>query len=285
MQETKFSMSAAFGGWPKIAEISPEAPPTDIPAGHTLHLSPRVVHVSGRGYCIDPNAVFMVCSSNMMLRSYKGGPFRAQYRKLMRWWWTVTTTLVTKHWRRLGRRGAARNARYILRHANHALLNELTGYYGKRRRGYSYDHRVLWKVGLPRQVRVNIGGTRTTRIVAHADAHDMAHHVRATLRKFGLDVTVMSEEDREATVWHYTNGMCYKLFLMLRQVYPDAELWYDHVVGHVYTRIGEHWYDIRGEHRNRTDLRPLDHRSGHKPHRWKGVSASRRTYPVSTSKV
>lgn len=44
----------------------------------------------------------------------------------------------------------------------------------------------------------------------------------------------------------YREGNCFKLFLLLRHVWPNAEAWYDQVEGHVYTKIGKSWYDIRG---------------------------------------
>lgn len=262
------------GGWRSLDALEVTPSEQNIPSGHVLHISPTLIRMSGRGYCLDVRPSFVRLGSTRVLRSYNNGAFRSEYRRQLRWWWTVTNTLIEKHWRKLGRRTAARNARYIRMHADHVLMNELTGYYGKRRRGHSFMQRVIWPMWVGGSVRINMPcGSRITKRVAKVEAKDVAQAVKMTLRRFGLCVDDMSEDDAAATVWHYTNGMCYKLFLMLRQVYPDAEPWYDHVVGHVYTRIGEHWYDIRGEHRNRTDLRPLDHRSGHKPHRWKGVSS------------
>lgn len=45
----------------------------------------------------------------------------------------------------------------------------------------------------------------------------------------------------------YTRGQCYQLFLVLREVF-NAEAWWDPVASHVYSRIGEAFYDIRGKH-------------------------------------
>jgi hypothetical protein len=67
----------------------------------------------------------------------------------------------------------------------------------------------------------------------------------------------------------YTEGKCYRLALILRERFPSAEIWYCQVEGHVYTKIGSAWYDIRGKHlRVSSTCTLLDHKSGHRPHRW-----------------
>lgn len=43
----------------------------------------------------------------------------------------------------------------------------------------------------------------------------------------------------------YTEGSCYHFYLILKQVFPDAECWYD--LDHVITKVGDKWYDITGE--------------------------------------
>lgn len=43
----------------------------------------------------------------------------------------------------------------------------------------------------------------------------------------------------------YTMGNCYQFFEILKQVYPDAEAFYDG--NHVWTKIDDKYYDIRGE--------------------------------------
>lgn len=43
-------------------------------------------------------------------------------------------------------------------------------------------------------------------------------------------------------------GGCFELFRILRVLYPNAEAWYAWQQGHVYTKIGEYWYDIDGKH-------------------------------------
>jgi hypothetical protein len=67
----------------------------------------------------------------------------------------------------------------------------------------------------------------------------------------------------------YTNGSCYEFFKILRNLYPEAELWYDYVEGHVYTKIDKFWYDIRGIHYKVSDnCVPHNNRDGHRPYRW-----------------
>lgn len=60
-------------------------------------------------------------------------------------------------------------------------------------------------------------------------------------------------------VYLYTQGQCYNFYKILKAVYPNAEAWYAQVEGHVYTKIGSLWYDIRGEHTQvPEDCKPLD---------------------------
>lgn len=66
----------------------------------------------------------------------------------------------------------------------------------------------------------------------------------------------------------YMNGQCYNFFLVLKSIYPEAEAWYDHIEGHVYSKIGKYWYDIRGVHYYvKESCKPLNHYDL-KPHRW-----------------
>ncbi|MDH1865716.1 hypothetical protein N5D83_02645 [Pseudomonas chengduensis] len=41
------------------------------------------------------------------------------------------------------------------------------------------------------------------------------------------------------------NGGCFRVYLLLKQAFPDAEPWYDS--DHVITKIGDCFFDIRGE--------------------------------------
>jgi len=65
----------------------------------------------------------------------------------------------------------------------------------------------------------------------------------------------------------YLEGQCYNFFKILCAVYPCAECWYDPAEGHVYTKIGRYFYDIRGV-QFASGLVPLDHLNGDRPHRW-----------------
>ena len=42
----------------------------------------------------------------------------------------------------------------------------------------------------------------------------------------------------------YTNGSCFSLYRILKTIFPEAEAWTD--MDHVWTKIGEDFYDIYG---------------------------------------
>lgn len=44
---------------------------------------------------------------------------------------------------------------------------------------------------------------------------------------------------------YFLNGGCYDFFLILKSIFPSAEAWSD--CDHVITRIGDRFYDVRGE--------------------------------------
>lgn len=46
----------------------------------------------------------------------------------------------------------------------------------------------------------------------------------------------------------FKSGGCFQLYRILKQLFPDAQAWYDPIAGHVYTRIDEGYYDIDGHH-------------------------------------
>lgn len=46
----------------------------------------------------------------------------------------------------------------------------------------------------------------------------------------------------------YTEGSCYRLYLILKHLYPQAVALYDPIIGHVYIDIDRHVYDIKGEY-------------------------------------
>jgi hypothetical protein len=70
----------------------------------------------------------------------------------------------------------------------------------------------------------------------------------------------------------YSEGQCYNFALIIRSIRPEAEIRYAYVEGHVYTEVGGRLYDIRGVKPNPahkyTHIPYLEHRRGHKPHRW-----------------
>lgn len=45
----------------------------------------------------------------------------------------------------------------------------------------------------------------------------------------------------------FTSGNCFKLYLLLRTIYPQAQPYYRISVGHVYTEIDGEYYDIEGK--------------------------------------
>lgn len=46
----------------------------------------------------------------------------------------------------------------------------------------------------------------------------------------------------------FSNGGCFQLYRVLKELFPLAEAWYDPIAGHVYTRIDDCYYDIDGTH-------------------------------------
>lgn len=70
--------------------------------------------------------------------------------------------------------------------------------------------------------------------------------------------------------WIGQNGKCYQVACLLKHIYPNAEIVYDDIVGHVYTRINGRLYDITGIVYNEPDcIRGLAFYSRqHAPHRW-----------------
>ena len=79
-------------------------------------------------------------------------------------------------------------------------------------------------------------------------------------------------ESRPDMVEIFTEGWCYHLFLIIRALEPTAQPWYQTNPGHVYTKVGKYWYDIRGKYlRCPPGAHPMDadgNWPGHAPHRW-----------------
>jgi hypothetical protein len=55
----------------------------------------------------------------------------------------------------------------------------------------------------------------------------------------------------------YTEGSCYHFYLILKEVFPNAECWYDQ--DHVVTKIDDKFYDITGEVSRSTGLVKYDY--------------------------
>ena len=54
----------------------------------------------------------------------------------------------------------------------------------------------------------------------------------------------------------YTEGSCYHFYLILKEVFPKAECWYD--LDHVVTKIDDRYYDITGELSINIQMNKLD---------------------------
>lgn len=54
----------------------------------------------------------------------------------------------------------------------------------------------------------------------------------------------------------YTEGSCYHFYLILKNVFPDAQAWYDQ--DHIVTEIDGHFYDITGEVVKNSNLLKFD---------------------------
>lgn len=68
----------------------------------------------------------------------------------------------------------------------------------------------------------------------------------------------------------YTRGACWEFYLILKATFPDAQPYYDHRDGHVYTKIDGGFYDINGRLKKPLDLQPMleDARLMRQVHRW-----------------
>lgn len=68
----------------------------------------------------------------------------------------------------------------------------------------------------------------------------------------------------------YTRGGCWEFYQILKAAFPDAEPFYDHCDGHVYTKIGDTFFDIKGKLKKPLDLQPMlnDARLMKQVHRW-----------------
>lgn len=218
--------------WPDV-KIPVTAAPAYIPENHTLHLDIRVERVEGQLRLLIDESFQTYSSPELIRYSTPPMPYRRMYRAKLRMWLKVLGHAANA----LRDKQAARTLSKV-KWLSVADQNLLQGYYGRRR---SARHNRVWKFARP------------------------TPHQRRDILKFIASV----RNSLHDSIRHYTQGNCYGFAKLLRHQYPEAVIWYDQVEGHVYTRIGSTWYDIRGTHYQRGDKRPLDHREGHRPHRWK----------------
>ena len=61
----------------------------------------------------------------------------------------------------------------------------------------------------------------------------------------------------------FLNGACWQMMVFLKKHYRSAEAWYDPIEGHVYTRIGDFFYDARGAHLDVPNIHKLGDRGSH----------------------
>lgn len=204
-----------------------------IPADHQLSVNIQLSKLENK-YRILIEASFLTFSHPAYTMKSEPTLFQPAFRRQVRSWFKQLK------WRAMNGSRIAR--RHLFRIENDVPIDELnlvTGYYGHRP---STGTDRIWKFAL-----------------------HQSPHAPKDIRRFIAAV----RNSLHNSVDHYTKGNCYGFALLLRSQYPEAVIWYDHIEGHVYTRIGSFWYDIRGMHFRRGNKCPLDHREGNPPHRWK----------------
>lgn len=233
MTTTAFSLKPLrWYKWPDVA-IPVVAAPEMIPENHTLRVDVRLERDGGR-FVLHCDQTFLTYSDVELTRDRcLPMPYRRTFRLKVRTWWKCRQHAAEY----LNDKQAKRDFRRFHK-LGIADQNLLQGYYGRRR---SSGRNRVWKFARP------------------------TPHQRRDILKFIAAV----RNSLHDSIKHYTQGNCYGFAKLLRHQFPEAVIWYDRVEGHVYTRIGSHWFDIRGIHYGRGDKRPLDHREGQRPHRWK----------------
>lgn len=69
------------------------------------------------------------------------------------------------------------------------------------------------------------------------------------MAKIDIDKFISTIRDSFVGSQHvYTNGSCYHFYMILKEVFPNAEAWYDN--DHIVTKIDGKFYDITGEIRH-----------------------------------
>lgn len=77
------------------------------------------------------------------------------------------------------------------------------------------------------------------------------------------------KNSNENATFIYKNGKCYQFALILKSQF-DGDIFYSEQIGHVWFKFENKFYDIDGVCLNvPKDIKFLDHKNGHRPHRWK----------------
>lgn len=91
-----------------------------------------------------------------------------------------------------------------------------------------------------------------------------------TSSRYIISVITAIRNSNPKSIHHYTRGYCFDFHMILRSIFGNnnVEIWYDYIEGHVYTKIGKYWYDIRGiwYKVNKTCIKYIP--EGDLPHRW-----------------
>ena len=89
------------------------------------------------------------------------------------------------------------------------------------------------------------------------------------MEKEVLKLITAIRESFDDSVKVYTQGGCFRFYLILKSVFPDAAAYYD--MDHIITKIGDKYYDINGEYTDLKNYLPLtDYPNSLKQaHKWK----------------
>jgi hypothetical protein len=99
-------------------------------------------------------------------------------------------------------------------------------------------------------------------------------------------ITSIRESHPDLTLL-YTEGQCWNFYKILKSIFGDVvAAWYDPVEGHMYSKIGDAWYDIRGQHKTVAETcRPYSEvQSSDHADNW-GTRDTRRLIDLAVAKV
>lgn len=76
-------------------------------------------------------------------------------------------------------------------------------------------------------------------------------------------ITLIRETANNEMVRIFTCGGCYRFYLILKKVFPNAEPYMiidpnDNSIKHIVTKIEDKFYDVNGEYKNLNELKPMD---------------------------